>query len=537
MRKQPDIIKEGALTVPADGTGRYARTKWICFSCILLAALVFYILNATKSGLWYDEAVEYFYSKYMTGTVPSGLGTANMFERIRITFQPPLYNILMFLWLQVFDSEFLFRLAGILVTLAGAGGIFLAVEEVLPDRIWSNAAVFFYLFSRGIVYYALECAEYNLMLCFMAWAVWYFLRVLNREDMKSVIGFFAFSCLALYSQYGAAFMIAGMCAAVLVRFAAAKKAAAVKRFLLAGIVSFAAAVIPLIFVFLIPQMGKQGSSSVSHTPVFVRGPVTDLITGSGVMLRSMFGYYTYLGVLVLLLICCFGLFSKAKAVIYPALSVASAWLVYYIAVSCSFYGYNVTWNPGSLGTANLGGKYSFFFIPAVVVLCSAGLGVLSDRIKAKSLAAGKAVTVAVLICFALYGAVEIYRTGIKGWKKDDDDVREIVSEWYDIEAYNKKTLLYQREDALFNFYLIHDVRYLSSCSDNVEAADEWIRTADYNLMKEKLDSMGYLSTDEFYFITSNSKGNPAFFSVMEDEGYTAETIYSGQAAFYLMKKG
>ncbi len=99
-----------------------SKKQYIFLGCILLIALVFYTINATRSGLWYDEAIEYFYSKYITGPVPGGHNSANMLERILHTFQPPLYNILMYFWLGLFDSEFGFRFAGILTTLAGSAG-------------------------------------------------------------------------------------------------------------------------------------------------------------------------------------------------------------------------------------------------------------------------------------------------------------------------------------------------------------------------------------------------------------------------------
>lgn len=56
-------------------------------------------MKMTNSALWYDEAIEYFYSKIMIGKVPGGFDTQNMYERITSTFQPPLYNVFMNIWL------------------------------------------------------------------------------------------------------------------------------------------------------------------------------------------------------------------------------------------------------------------------------------------------------------------------------------------------------------------------------------------------------------------------------------------------------
>ena len=230
---------------------------------IIMAGLVFYLLNATKSGLWYDEAIEFYYSKYMTGTVPGGCGTVNMLERCLRTFQPPLYNILMFFWLKIFDSEFTFRLAGILTTMFGAVGIFLAVDEINPRGIWSNLGALFYLFTPGVVFYGLECGEYNLMLCMIAWTVYFHNRIFKRNDLKSILGFIIFSCLSVYSQYGAAFIILGMYITAAVFIIRAKKRKTLKQFAILSVAAFFMAAAPLITIYLLPQMNKQGSLSVS----------------------------------------------------------------------------------------------------------------------------------------------------------------------------------------------------------------------------------------------------------------------------------
>ena len=79
---------------------------------------IFYLTHITTTGLQFDEGIEYFYSKYMTA-LPVNLHespSGNMYERIISTYQPPLYNIMMYCWLCLFDSEFFFRLAGVIVT-------------------------------------------------------------------------------------------------------------------------------------------------------------------------------------------------------------------------------------------------------------------------------------------------------------------------------------------------------------------------------------------------------------------------------------
>lgn len=126
----------------------------------------------------------------------------NMYERICRTYQLPLYNFLMYFWL-LFDSEFGFRMAGILTTLIGAVGIFKAVDEQTGNGAWANIGIILYVFTYNIAYYGLECAEYNLMLCCVAWIVLFYIRVIKRMDMSSVAAFLyfpAFLCTANTEQ-------------------------------------------------------------------------------------------------------------------------------------------------------------------------------------------------------------------------------------------------------------------------------------------------------------------------------------------------
>lgn len=169
-------------------------------SCLILLSRILY------SGLWYDESIEYFYSKFLNGVVPGGLGTTSMYERITSTLQPPLYNWIMYIWLSMFDNEFGFRLASILITIIGGIG-FAKALLVLVEPWWSIIGTTFYMFSFQIMYYAVECAEYCLVLCMLSWTMYFFVRVLESVKTSNLLGFFIFACLSAYSQYGAVFCL------------------------------------------------------------------------------------------------------------------------------------------------------------------------------------------------------------------------------------------------------------------------------------------------------------------------------------------
>ena len=95
-------------------------TQWLLLAGMLLLILVLFCLNATRSALWYDESIEYYYSKVASGPVPGGRATASMYERITETSQPPLYNWLMHFWLRLRTDVFWFRLFNVILgTVAG----------------------------------------------------------------------------------------------------------------------------------------------------------------------------------------------------------------------------------------------------------------------------------------------------------------------------------------------------------------------------------------------------------------------------------
>ena len=182
------------------------KKKWIFLGIILIAGFITYILSLTASGLWYDEAIEYYFSKFVSGKVPGGFGKTSMYERILRTYQPPLYNWLMHIWLIFFDSEAGFRMAGVITTLLGAIGIFLCIDKITNYK-WASFGTCLYIFSAVVSYYGLECAEYNVMLCCISWTIYFYIMCIKKQNLTSYIGFFLFACLSVYSQYGAAFLI------------------------------------------------------------------------------------------------------------------------------------------------------------------------------------------------------------------------------------------------------------------------------------------------------------------------------------------
>lgn len=524
------------------GRLKIAKAEWIPLAIVLLAVLVLLCLNATSSALWFDESIEYFYSKVISGPVPGARTTTGMYERIAITYQPPLYNWLMYLWLSVFDSEFGFRLAGILTTVVGGAGLYLAMRK-LTDWKWATAGTAAYLLTGGVLAYALECAEYNLMLCMLCWTLCCYLHAMIDGKTGWIAGFFVFCCLSIYSQYGAAFVLLPLYCSLMIHFL--KRKEKVREVLVFTGVA-ALVVIPLAVFFLFPQLGGQGTTGVSHAPVFRKGnAIVDFVDSFVTCVGLLCGNRPATAALCLGTVCAIvAPFLQKKgdtrSILIQVLVVGvCAWLIYYAATACSFYGYN-DWD-GNRGTYNISERYVLFLVPVLVLSGVAGLYWLTKSVRDKWGTNGvlaKAISVFLILLIAGYcgmGVREMYRAGVK------DDVREAEKVWMDAKAYDEVTLVHQWTDANFQFYLIHDDRYDESFQEGIVPTEKWIRYASDEELVERLSEMGLFGLDSFYYVcprTSKPECYRAFLSAAEMTGYHVDVLYEGVSALlYLTKQG
>lgn len=514
------------------------KNKYFLLIVVVLTGFISYMITITHSSLWYDEAVEYFYSKILIGEapgVPGSFAAKNMYERICLTFQPPLYNILMYIWLLFFDSgDFTFRLAGILVTLIGAVGIYKCIDKLCGMKYAALGTVF-YVFSSSVAYYALECAEYNLMLCCISWVFYFFVKCMKENSYGAFAGFFLFACLSVYSQYGAAFLVIAL---YLVLFANCLKDNKSLKILLTGtgIVALGA-VLPLLYFFLLPQLEHQGTTTISHMPVFAINPIVDYIIGALITLWAGFKLHSadgLLGFIPLSIVCAavlasiIALFKKNKEYIQFVVICVITYSLYFVAVACSFYGYN-NWS-GKLGCFNLsgaGGRYFLFLVPLFVITLTYGTSEfikLFKHIKYRKVISVLAIMAATVFCFT-----EIYVLSL-GWEKDD--MRDVCQIWYDNQGFESVTLVYQSSAATFQFYLIHNDDYNEKYRNNIIMSDTLMQAAEHDAMIEELNEMGIFEHDELYYVCNayeHWKNYEVFNEVYAEHGYIITVLYEKES--------
>ena len=510
------------------------QKRTLVYFAVFTVILVIYLMRATASGLWFDESIEFYFSRTLRGPVPGARGNNSLYDRILLTYQPPLYNWLMYVWLLIYDSEFWFRLAGVLVTLIGGAGICAALKEI-TDSDWAALGSAVYLLAGGVSEYALEAGEYNLLMCMMCWSLCFYLRAWKKGTRGTVLGFIVFACLAVYSQYGAVFLIVPMYVALLLK--CVKRRENIRELVFSTLFAAAAAAL-LVYFFLMKQMQHQGSIAVSHVPVFAYGAIDIFVSFAKTFAFTFHGFKWIQAAAALpaggmLLI---ALLKKDKTLLNLLLIVIVGWIAYYLLTACSFYGYNGTWNPNQLGTANIGGRYSLMFAPLLNVLLIYGIYRFFKQLPERPGIHKKisALALCLLVAYSAVGVGSILAT------KKKDDIREATQAWYSQEAYHSKTIINKWDDALFQFYLTHHPDYSDAYQQNI-ILSTWWETADAAQIEKALDGLGVLTADHFYYISKASDDYEAhirsFAQVLRDHGFHIQEIYRGASGlFYAVRQ-
>ena len=247
------------------------KSKFNMEEVVIAASFAFFLLislhKLTNASLWFDEAVEYWYSKVMFGELPYAYSTTNMYQRILVTYQPPLYNFLMYLWLKVSDSAWWFRFFGVIMGLIGMAGIFKSVKVITKNNIVSAGAVFFSACIFRLAYYWQEAGEYCLMLGSLCWTIYFWICLIKEASKKNIICFTISAIIPVYSQYGAAFPVGVMILLAFISVLLRKDKKSIIEITVSYAVAFVFTAIPLYFFFLRKQMiNQQGGSPLR--PVF-----------------------------------------------------------------------------------------------------------------------------------------------------------------------------------------------------------------------------------------------------------------------------
>ena len=503
----------------------------LCVMAAFLFFLLFSCYRLTAAPLWYDETIEFYFSRYLTGPIENVTGLNNLYERlIYYSFQPPLYNLVMAVWLLPGESEWWYRFSGVIFGCISAAGLYKAAAYQM-NRKTGALTVALYPLLYEIMYYFRECAEYALMLMFMTWTVYFYFRALKEKGYRNVILFTICCVLDLYSQYGSAFLVAPLAVSLLVE-KWRKSREEIKGLLCAYIAAALGAGIPLYWFFLRVQISVQATGNDLPVEFYHKNVFYDFFKNLSYLfswnLIDNFSIERFEWLTVLLLaimsilaaaVLLWGENGGAKHLIVVN---AVSWLLYYVVVKLRIYAYG--W---------FGNRYNIFFVPVwflcMVMVVYECVEIIRKRCKKKW---PEYALIAVMACFALFiVALNLRKMEHVTWK---GHTREVVDLWYQLEGYEVFTYVCFGENVNFEYYLTHNDSYREEYKDHIymETGDE-ISDTEEKTPQEYIEIIraecGGVMPEEIYVSTGNRF---VIADALEMYGYTSEIVYQTNATLY-----
>ena len=432
------------------------------------SAFIFFLLTAcyriADASFWLDEAVEYWFSKILSGKPPFSGFPANMYRNILTTYQPPLYNLLMHFWLKLGNSVFWFRFFGVVCGLAGMAGIYKTVRFLSGSSRTAAAAVVFSSCVFRLFYFWQEAAEYCLLAGSLCWTVYFWFRMTDDPSRKNIIRFTISAVIPVYSHYGAVFPSAMMALTAFAALTADKKRRkAVRDLILSYLTAVLFAGVPLYFLFFRKQfLLQQGNTAPpSVLSVFSGNPVKNMYAAAS----SVLGWVLYplrSDRLFRVLILCVLLFSvliflRGKRTLKLFLIVNYlTFAAYYLAVKSGFY-----------GNGKSGSRYDLFFIPLWITALFMFICEIHEILRAfpygriiSRVFIGTAVCVCVVFCFMGLKEILAHR-----WTKENN--KTIAEIWFREGGPEKCTFVYYGAAPAFSYYIRQNDAFREDFEENI----------------------------------------------------------------------
>ena len=149
-------------------------------------------------ALWFDESMEAWVATAALSALPHSvrLGTQD----------PPLYALLLHLWMFFGTSEWHLRLLSVLLSMSGLAGMIVLTSR-LAGMGSGLAAGFILALLPSDIRYAQEVGQYALMHGLLIWSLVAFWQARQNHDWRCYAGWIGLATLASYSYYGAVIAI------------------------------------------------------------------------------------------------------------------------------------------------------------------------------------------------------------------------------------------------------------------------------------------------------------------------------------------
>lgn len=426
------------------------------------------LFRLTNSAPWGDEWVEWFVSR-------TPFRDLQMYNRIITTFQPPLYNALMHIWLSPLQSFSLlwFRLFNVVIGSVSGYFLFSSIKKLyhVPAAcvaLCSLAA------CHEWVYCIQECSEYALMLMFLFAALYFYIKVASFFSWRAVVAFLLSCVGAAYSQYGSVFVILPLALLFYFRTILEKEIPRKKKIIVtllyAGcVLAFAA---PLYIFYVKAQLAHN--EIAGHTETFTFSLLSQFHLVMGNMIKYLLHwnaetqdawrfFWDFLSVILiaavifLIVMGIKGKFSRVKLDIL--ITLLSAYVLFYLLVQLHIY---AMLHPGeSLGFYS---RYSYFYIPIFSVALPVAILELYRLIpstfrKTAPAAAGMCLLILYFSFFNLLG----------NWHKSYDD--QFAEIWMANQGWESPTYVLGVNYG-FQYYVPHSDGYQDGYLDKVSYASQ-----------------------------------------------------------------
>lgn len=399
-----------------------------------MAFLFMMLHNIMHSALWGDEWVEFNISQ-------RHILNGDMYKAVIGTFQPPLYNWLMHFWLKIDNESLLwFRLFNIIPGIISGVCLFMIQLRLFGNKLAGCAALIVLGLSYHWIFVIQECSEYALMLMFLFVALYFYVEYKRLGGFRQEC-MFVLSCIgAMYSQYGAAFVVAPLLLVHLVERVFIDKNIILKAktcgLYLCGLLLFA---IPLYRNYMRIQMQNNKLSAYSNLQV-TSDELIGIFTQFGLNVGFLWHLnsidflklvlsYLWLPFMMFLLYVAFKKY-RSTAMFNITLVVLFGYVMHYILVIMHIY---AMVHPNQ--SSGFFARYSYFYIPILAVLLPAGMYAFMEYVPKKFVLIKMAIGVlslAGLFCFT-------WPSINQNWHKAYDDVYAKI--WVDRKGYTEPTYL------------------------------------------------------------------------------------------------
>jgi len=520
-----------------NGTKKLRLPEWLTAGVAFIYYCMMALYKLTQTPIWQDEAMEFYCSIPVRGAIRGVTEYQTMYERMAyIQQQPPLYNWVMCLWLQISEGEWWYRFSSVVFGFFAAAGLYAVIKKLCSSL---TAAVSVIVFSSVyiLMYYIKEASEYSLLIMFLFWTLYLYLRLLEQSTIKGVLLFTLLCVVNIYTHYGAVFVVVPLALSLLCNYAAKKDWRLFWTAFVSDAVAALGAGIPLVLLFLIPQSSNAVSTLGVDKPIEITGNnlILDFFDSMMWVLRwCMLDYdrdwerLTPAIWVLLFVILSAGVFvwihTKKREVRYLFGFSIGMYFLYYVVTTLNIYAYG--W---------FGNRYNLFIFPIWFVLiavivweCLNAFRKSSIDIVKKAAPVVTAVTMAGILLFCCYGVKRIR----DHW--DKMDLRTVVSVWYEHEGEETETFVNFHQRYPFVYYLTHNDQYSESCWDTIHA-NQNLDSLDYSdeeWIAYLKDAVYADALPQKLYVVSGQKDT--IVEALETYGYHVEPVVDSTAKLFLL---